>query len=283
MRILDDKHHASEWIRCAYIYAKALRMTGKHQESIDLLSKVLNSGDLRTKDFISEIHLSLAMCYDHLELKDNAVKHAKLVFEYCEKESGSYFQAYALLAEHEYSGAQLEMARRSIHKRAREKGCTTAANNIALELAKTSDKKDSIRLLDDVIKTARDSYNQTRAIANKADLLRRTGGLDKLTHDELFRLSSAYEYSCAQRLGGLLDSCHDALWEFCKIRNFWAGMFRLFRFSSFVWCLSDRPLRDKQYIPELVNVKKDEAKLITIEVDLEIEYLEKRLASEGSV
>lgn len=278
---LDEHAHSEAWVNCAYAYGRAARMTSQHQESVNTLEKLLEPGRLKTKEFIATVNLNLAWCYEKLNKPSDAKHHAQACIQQTHNESDSWFQAAAIIAKIEGKGTIPENVSKRLYLRARQLGHHTAANNIALDWARNSkSKKETIKLLDDVIGNAKDRYNQTRAIVDKANLLRRSNRIGDLTADEQLRLCNAYEYSCAQRIPTLLDSCHDALWEFCVFKGFWAGMFRLFRFSSFVWCLTDRSVKEKDYIAILVEARDDPMRTDIVDVDVEIEYLNRRLVSQ---
>lgn len=279
---LDERGHSEAWVNCAYAYGRAARMTGQHQESINILEKLLEPGRLKAKEFIATIHLNLAWSYEKLMKPTDALQHAHACILHTHSESDSWFQAAAAIAKIEGGGSIPENVSAGLYLRARQLGHHTAANNIALDWARnTTSKKEAVKLLDDVIGNAKDRYNQTRAIVDKANLLRRSNRIGDLTADEQLRLCNAYEYSCAQRISSLLDSCHDALWEFCAYKGFWAGMFRLFRFSSFVWCLTDRSVKENEYISRLVEARDDPTRSDLLEVEAELEYLDRRLASQN--
>lgn len=279
MSLLNEEAHYDEWVDCAFAYGKAARMTGNHQESVDVLERILGTDKIRTKEFISLVSLQLAWNFDKLDREKDALRHAQICIDQTYKQSDLWFQATALILKIQNGGSLPQKISSSLYQAARNLGHDVAANNIALEWAKnTTSKKEAIRLLDDVINGAKDRYNQTRAIVDKANLLRRSNRIGQLTGSEQLRLCDAYEYSCAQRIPRLLDACHDALWEFCIQKGFWAGMFRLFKFSSFVWCLTDRSVKENKYIPILTAARQEPGKINEIEVESEIEYLDRRIA-----
>ncbi|MEO8613533.1 MAG: metallophosphoesterase [Luteolibacter sp.] len=283
LRNLGKSEHQKHWINCSYAYGRALRMTGMHDDAIQILTELLESDSFDSKEFKALVHLNLAWAFDAKSNKQIAIQHANSAISLCHHESETWFQAAAIIAENELVGASLEAALSHLYTEARNNKKHTAANNIGLSLAKKGHSREkSLKYLNDVIAHAKDLYNQTRAVVDKADLLRKTGQIGDLTEDDQASLCAAYEYSCSQRISSLLDRSHDALWEFCLARNFWAGMFRLFRFSSFVWCLTDRSKHETKYIGILIEAIDDPSHLAGEDVDIEIEYLERR-ANEKSV
>jgi len=282
LRILHKEENQSHWVNCKYAYGRALRMTGLHNEAIQALTELLEVDSFASKEFKALIHLNLAWAHDSLSQKETAINQAKLALTLCKPESETWFHATTIIAENELSGAHLESVLQQLYISARNKNRHTAANNIALTLAKRGHSMEkSVKYLDDVIFHAKDLYNQTRAVIDKAELLKKAGKIGDLTEDEQSSLCAAYEYSCGQRISNLLDRCHDALWDYCLARKFWAGMFRLFRFSSFVWCLTDRSTRETKYIGILIEAKQDQSRLAGEDVEIEVEYLERRANESG--
>src|SRR5207249_2143290 len=121
---------------------------------------------------------------------------------------------------------------------ARNRGHTVVANNIALDLAREGTNVDkSLKLLDTVVRSAKDNYNRTRAIVEKATVLNQYRNVSELSEKDRQLLGAAYSYSYAQRIGKLLDRCHRVLWAMMFREKLWAQLLRLFRFSSFIWRL----------------------------------------------
>lgn len=281
--LLDEERHHSSWLTCAYVLGRALRMTQKHDESIEILTRLSQNKNIHSKEFLAEIHLNLAWSYNGVGDESTALKHIEVVLQNTKEESGFWFQASALFAEIRLEGGLLNQTLRSLYVRARRNKLNTAADNIAITIAKKcATTEEAIELFDSVINSARDLYNQSRAIIDKADLLRKSGNLSELSGEEQLRLCDAYEYSCSQRISNLVDSCHEALWDFCLLRKFWHGLFRLFRFSSFVWCFTNQAKKETKYIAVLEVAKEDPLKIQGYDLEVEIEYLERRIASKES-
>ena len=102
-----------------------------------------------------------------------------------------------------------------------------------------------------MIRTAKDNYNRTRAIVEKATVLNLHRSVSELSERDRQLLSAAYAYSYAQRIGNLLDRCHRVLWTMMLREQLWAQLLRLFRFSSFVWRLKGGDEQETCYLREL--------------------------------
>lgn len=279
LKMLDENANRSHWCSCAYFHGRALRMTGQLDAAIDVLEKIVDIGEIESKGFRADIYLNLAWANNSLDRKSKAKDYAIKAIEISEKESDDWLQATALVAQIELDGGRLDTVLRNLLGVARRNRKVTAANNIALDLARRGKSvEESLKLLDDVIASAKDLYNQTRAVVDKAKMLRKSGRIGDLKPEEEISLCAAYEYSCSQRLSGLLDSCHDALWDYCLVKGFWSGLFRIFRFSSFVWRLTDRSDRESSYIGKLVETRDAQIGVIGNVVEIEIEYLDQRMA-----
>ncbi|MCF7673827.1 MAG: metallophosphoesterase [Akkermansiaceae bacterium] len=283
LKMLDENANRSHWSLCAYYYGRALRMTGQLDAAIDVLERIVGVGKIESKGFRADIYLNLAWANSSLERKGKAKEYALEAIEISEKEDDDWLQATALVAQIELDGGQLDAVLRNLLGVARRNRKITAANNIALDLARRGKSmEESLRLLDEVIASAKDLYNQTRAVVDKAKLLRKSGRIGDLKPEEEIGLCAAYEYSCSQRLSGLLDSCHDALWDYCLVKGFWSGLFRIFRFSSFVWRLTDRSDRESNYISKLVETRDANMESIGNLVEVEIEYLGQRIEQQAN-
>ena len=273
---LDGEKHHRHWVNCSFAHAEALRMTGDHEKAASVLQRIIQDGDIATTRFRAEIHLQLAWCNNSLDDEHAALANAAKAIELAHKDTDEFFQASALVAEIKLEGGQLAAALENLYAAARKAKETTAANNIAIKLARVGQSKEaSLKYLEEVLKTAKSPYNQTRAIINKADLLSKKGEISKLDENDQIRLFQAYEYSLSQRITHLLDKSHSALWLYCRGKGLIAALFRLFRFSSFVWSLTNRNSKEDEYIREL-NENKGDERLKGEDIEVEIQYLEHR-------
>ena len=87
-------------------------------------------------------------------------------------------------------------------------------------------------------------------------------------------LNFAYGYSYGQRIGGILDRCHDVLWSHYLARSVIASLLRLFRFSSFWWRFKGgaEDERERQFIDELDPIAREQLDQQT-QTELRIELI----------
>jgi tetratricopeptide (TPR) repeat protein len=267
------------FVDAAHIYARSLRMIGRESEAVDILKEVLQRGaEFLIDENKASIHLSLALAYDDLDRGEDAIESAGQVLKLDHPESGNAYQAEAVLAARTLKGAKREQKLVELEKAARNKNRVYAANNIALDLATEGrNVEESLVFLERVIRTARDNYNRTRAIIQKANLLQKHGREAEVTSDDRDRLAAAYSYSYAQRIGNLLNRCHRVLWGMFSREGLVSALLRLFRYSSFIWRLRGNEEQEAEYVTELrvVDVEKlKEKEGATLR--MEIIYLERR-------
>lgn len=280
-KILNTGSQDEYWTKAAYLYGRALRMTGQHQEAINMLEDTFQRCTSESKDFRCAILLNLAMAHKATSLNAKAIIYANEAIKFTEVDSAYSLQAQAVVIQITKNRGLKEQALSAVYKKALNMGYSTAANNIALDLAKISkSRNEALKYLDSVIFSAKDPYNLTRAIINKADLLLKQGKINDLTPEEQRSLCSAYAYSYSQRINTLLDSCHEVLWGFYLGKGFLESLFKLFRYSSFVWCLTDRKAIEDPYRKQLAEIRSTSEGLGS-EIEVEVVYLENRILAES--
>ena len=127
----------------------------------------------------------------------------------------------------------------------------TVANNIALLLVNSSiDASKRSKFRERVIASNGDLFNHIRASLQKADELVAQNQAHKITSKERRFLSDAYSYLYSQRLA-MFDMCHRILWKLSCKENKLSTLFRLFRFSSFIWRIFGRNAEEQKYLHEL--------------------------------
>lgn len=279
VHLLKDTGFREASADAARMSAEALRIMDRYTEAIEMSRAALELGESYfTKETTALVQVNLALALNKAGEKEEALAVAKAVLELVNKESGSAHQAESIIA-----GLTLSKGKRlerlvELEASARNHGHGIAANNIAIELARdVTGPEESLKLLDRVIRTAKDNYNRTRAIVEKATVLNSHRSVAELTERDRQLLSAAYAYSYAQRIGNLLDRCHRVLWTMMLREHLWAQLLRLFRFSSFVWRLKGGDQQETQYLRELdivdiQQLRENEGTLLNNEVL----YLERR-------
>jgi hypothetical protein len=116
----------------------------------------------------------------------------------------------------------------------------------------------------------------------KASVLSKYLRISEMTSEDRRLLNAAYGYSYGQRIGNLLDKCHTVLWTLFARERLYAGLLRLFRFSSFIWRLRGREEEERDYLNQLsaVDIQAVRSTEVTT-LQMEILYLEKRQADQG--
>lgn len=279
VELLKETPFDKQFVEAAHVYGHALRMTGRHSESVAVLRDALDRGaGFLIDDFKAEIQQNLSLAYKGLDRKEESLDAAREVLKLAHPDSGDAFQAQATVAELTLNASDRKSRLVQLETAARNKDRKTAANNIALDLARDCNNPDeSLRWLQRVMSSARDPYSRTRAIIERASVLGNNLRASELRDEDFSALSAAYSYSYAQRIGNLLDSCHTVLWGMFRREGLFASLLRLFRFSSFIWRLRGKEEQEAKYLQELDSI--DLAKLERTEgktLQMETHYLERR-------
>lgn len=276
---LRDTTLDKAYVETAVIYAKSLRMTNHEEQAIEVLQEALARGDsFIIDDFRGNIHLYLALAHQDAKRKDEAIASAKQALALVHPTSSDARYANAIVADHTLVGGRRKTRLIQLEREARNVGAWHAANNIALQLARESKlPEESLRWLDTVIRTSKDNYNRARAIVRKATILRSRLRLSEMSSLDQKLLNAAYNYSYGQRIGNLLDSCHEVLWDMATRESLWATLVRLYRFSSLIWRWKGAIAIDTVYLRKLDSL--DIGALRRAEgssVDFELLYLERQ-------
>jgi tetratricopeptide (TPR) repeat protein len=261
------------------LYARSLRMTGRKEEAIQNYQEALEAGEVFLTDKLKgSIYLGIALAHEELGNDQEAISATDEVFKLSHPDSSDAFQAQAIVANVSLKGTKRRERMLEIQEASRRKEYTTVANNVALELAKDGgDVTESLRWLEIVIRSTKDGYNRTRAIIEKAALLSKNARITELSPSDRMLLGAAYAYSYGQRIGNLLDRCHQVLWRMLIRERLWAAVLRLFRYSSFVWRLRSVEEEETKYLNELDEVDFERLRRESHEpMDIEISYVERR-------
>lgn len=261
------------------MYAQALRMMDRYEESIEMDKTALDQGDGHfTDETKADVYINMALALKSMDRSDEAISNAQTALSLIHQDSSEAHQAQSIIAALTLKEGQRSTRLSQLEESARNKGHTIAANNIAIDLAREgTDVDESLKLLDRVIRTARDNYSRTRAIVEKATVLNLYRNVSDLSEKDRQLLGAAYSYSYAQRIGKLLDRCHRILWTMMLRENLWAQLLRLFRFSSFIWRLKGGDEQETKYLRQLDAVDVHEIRETEGSIlKNEIVYLERR-------
>jgi hypothetical protein len=154
-----------------------------------------------------------------------------------------------------------------------------AANNIAIDLAKVgSDPIASLKYLDNVLFSAKDSYSRTRAIIEKGAIVSKSKGYSELHPSDQELLNAAYSYSYSQRIGNLVDRCHKVLWTMYSRERLFAPLIRLFRFSSFTWLMGGNREMEGEYLTVMKTIDLSRLSAGDPSIEMEVAYVQGRLS-----
>ena len=286
LHLLDNTNLRKEVADLIWIRGDALRMVGRHVDSLELLQKVLNDyQDVITNKDKAGIYMLIALLHFAGSDKVEAAKAAKTTRQLSEKGTSRYIHATAIIYECELSGDELRSKLEQLEKQARNKGFHTVANNIALSLAGMTVSLDAkLALQNRVINSVEDPYNRIRASVRKAECLMNVKRIAELTPLDRRVLSMGYSYLHAQRFGSLFNDCHAAIWQLLQIENKLVQLLRLFRHSSFLWRLRGQQGTEKKYLSQLekVDLTNLGGKSTRNSVFIEIQYLDVRRSEQES-
>lgn len=238
------------------IHGQTLRMTGKSEKAIDSLQKALTQGTyVPPKETQASIQLDLAYANFSLGEIISGRAAAQKALELTSEESSIHIAATAELLLHEEDENKDNAKLVELERLARSKNYKKTANNIALDLSKT-EKNESKKLeyQQRVLDSEEDIYNHVRAIIDRAEFLIKEEKISELSDGDRYHLGLGYTYTFSQRLMGLFNRCHRGLWSLLKLEGKTAGLFRIFRHSSFMWRLTDNLEIENEFIAKLVKV-----------------------------
>lgn len=286
VRLLDNTTCLEECVEAGGMYGRALRMTGHRRDAIQVLETALEKGSsFLSKDAQAELFIDVALARKSESDSEAAAAAAERVLQLVPETSAQALQAEGIIVSATKEGFEQQKRLSELEQLARRKKYYVVANNLAIELAgMTEDVNEAVRLQERVLAQREDTYNEIRAVIDKAQRLQKAGRITELSRQDRTLLSAAYSYSYGQRMSSLFERCHRVLWGVLTKENLWVQLIRLFRHSSFLWRLKGSEKEETVYLHELDRV--DLQTLPTNEarsLQLEIRYLEKRREEVGAV
>ncbi len=235
-----------------YEYARSLRMTSQiseakaNFEALDL--------DSLSKSNRQQAELGLALCFERQGETEEAAKAARRVIA-IDGTSAPALQAKVILAQQLPDETERRKQLRRHLQTAQKKKLDTLSSNILIELAAGAARhgEDAEAFYKQVVQNSRqkgDFYNAARAIVALAET---PGSAANLTSAERARLIEAYHYLYNERLSGLFDRCHAALWRVFEQSRDYKNLLNLFRHSSFIWRLNGRDSQEVKYLAMLTK------------------------------
>ncbi|MES0158003.1 metallophosphoesterase [Mesorhizobium sp. M0018] len=240
-------------------FGKALRMLGERPRSIEIMESLDPS--LFERSDRESLLMNLALAYEgngDERAKDVAQKLLKAT-----KTTSYKLQARAIIIQSEPDSSARRSKLVALEREARNKKSYTAANNLAITLARESDDpEEARRYLNGVVSANNDTddvYNEARAAVDLAEHIFADEPLQNADHS---RLIAAYQYLFIQRIPALFDRCHRALWRSFAQRGEIPNLFALFRHSSFIWRIRGIAPNEERYIASLSKIAQADATII---------------------
>ncbi|NVN38705.1 tetratricopeptide repeat protein [Komagataeibacter swingsii] len=252
----DYGGYVKEQAKFNYEYGRSLRMIGRVKEARDVL-QALDEVHL-SKTQKQQAALNLALCFESLGDEAAAAETAERTIA-IDRHTTPALQAKVIIAEQIQDEDAREAALRKYLRTAESKKAHVLANNIRLEIARGGNKNSNsnLKILQDMSKQAKidgDYYNSVRAIVTLAEF---PGSELIMSAEEKTRLVEAYHFLYNERLFGLFDRCHDALWRVFEHAGNRANLLHLFRRSSFIWRLNGREDVEAKYLAKLMKIVHD--------------------------
>jgi tetratricopeptide (TPR) repeat protein/predicted MPP superfamily phosphohydrolase len=277
--LIESSNLTSLKSRIILILGRAIRMTNSDSKAIQVLKQALDSyGSSYSKDERHIILIDLAYAYQTLEKKEEAIDCAKQVEKSAPSNSVAILQAKYTIANLTLEGDSLLSKLRILERQARKINSKIVANNISIKIAETfSDHADKEKRYARIVKEGQDEYNVIRALVTKTlNIMKEGNGI--VSDEDLALVNGCYEYLYGQRMPGLFDKCHEALWLICIKKQLYFGLLKLFRYSSFIWRISGKEQKERTYFNQLVTDYGAEIEKTPImpQTELSVEYYKRR-------
>jgi hypothetical protein len=233
------------------VFGKCLRMTQANIRAHTILSEIADY-PLPTSTRQSTL-LNLALIYQGQCDDEQARNYSQKVIS-IDRHSHLALQAQTILIELEPESPKKAEKLAAHENKCRRLKAVTAANNIALSRARSSDADERRKILEPVMLISRgtaDHYNQTRAVIELSKLALGEGR--PLTEKELSQLINAYHFLFSERIAPVFDRCHDALWSGFQAIDDDENLLNLFRHSSLYWRLRGKSGPELKYMKLLAK------------------------------
>ncbi|MGJ0489618.1 metallophosphoesterase [Methylobacter sp.] len=256
--LIPQEEFTQDLAMLRYQHAKCLRMIGETARAKKIFMEIKN---IDNSNFNKSIHqqllLNMALCYKLSSETEDAIKAAR-ESKKLNKHSNVSLHADSIILELSNDEPQRLAKLQKLQETARKRNATIVANNIALLLAdQEQDLERRRELISKITITSGQSgdyYNRTRAAIKLGELSMKND--DYMTDGEISYLIAAYHYSYNQRLNGLFNKCHAALWDMFEKTGTEGvpNLLRLFRRSSFIWRLRNQDCEERNYLQKLTSL-----------------------------
>jgi predicted MPP superfamily phosphohydrolase len=259
-------------------HARALRMIGQVERAHRVASEINLEG--RSNAFKEGTLLTIALCKQSLKAPLVEIIAAAEACRKVNPRGRTAVHARYVIASNEQSPDKAAQMR-DLYVEARNKGYSTLANNIALDLASSaSDPEQRKALLKDALESGRsdkDHYNFVRALLRISRISIDESGT--LTRQQFHDCARAYGYLYNQRIDSLFESCHGILWDAFKGRGDERNLLILYRHSSLVWRLRRKTAIEQQYRNALAAILGNRLSKSILAADRDLRYFISRGAS----
>lgn len=259
--LIEGKGLDEQYVELAIVRGQSLRMIGQRDAALEILKTVLERDrNFLSKERLGDVYLSIALIHESNHNSNEAIEAAQMVQKFASKTSAKFMHAESIKAEFKEEPERRNLLK-DLEKKARKKGYTIVANNIALDLARTSSNADEKSvLLESVLGDSDDPYNRIRAVIDKANLLAINNNTSGLGSRDRQILNFAYSFLFAQRMTTLFSQCHKAIWRVLKVESSVLQLLKVFRLSSFVWRIRGEDSQERKYLEDIRDIDLSDAR-----------------------
>ncbi|QJP07773.1 tetratricopeptide repeat protein [Pseudomonas multiresinivorans] len=262
-----------------FMYSRSFRMLGMYEECIEHFNKFIKIKS-NTARVIASAHINLAYCHKALGDNEQALLSANLALKFQPKGDSAY-HAESIKIQLKGDSERKYSRLRKLEVKARRDSCFVAANNINLEcIAILKDREAQRGLYKKAIaqcSSTGDEYNLIRSIVYYSKWTIDDGlPLDQKEYRSLFH---AYIYTCGQRLMGLFNMSHNALWSCHEDIDSLDMLFWQFKYSSILQRLTGRDADEEACLRRLVSLTKGQGVDYKIHNEFDVRYFMSRALS----
>ncbi|RMN54547.1 Metallophosphoesterase [Pseudomonas amygdali pv. hibisci] len=246
-----DNHFVKDIL---YAYGKSLRMVREFQRSIEVMTDLLIAKVL-TVEFEAKIYSDIALNYEEQQDGLKAVSAAKKALTY-RGEGSTYFHAQTIIICNS-DKSNKEKKLKDLKIKSKNKRCFIASNNISIRIQSMfgvdKDARETFASIAETAKKNGDIYNFIRATIrySAATAVENI----PLSEKEMSNLFFAYHVVFSQRLIGLFNAGHAALWAEYERQGEIPMLVSLFKQGSFIYRGNVDEKRERSYLTRLLSGK----------------------------
>jgi predicted MPP superfamily phosphohydrolase len=251
----DVEGHEHRRTNIESLLGRALRMCGDHEQSIAVLTKIV---DVKLSNSAkSSILISLVLATEALGLDVETLRYALQCIE-IDGSSRNAMQARSVVTSiqsKDHPKRKEKLLR--LAREADKSGAATVASNLRLQcMQEEDDEQEKLKLARHVLEDARtngnDEYNAMRAMLHVCQMS--VSNRTPLSDLDLAKVIDAYHYLVNETMDGLFGLAHRVLWRHFALTGDVTNLLSLFRHSSFKWQLRGKGTQDLKYATEVSNL-----------------------------